>query len=62
MQRDTGELLTDDEVKKRIEVSSKRPSDFVETGVTVGMKVKVGNILCRVRKVTRRDFVLRPIK
>ena len=62
MQKDTGELLTEKEIKKLTDEGGKGPDDFVATEVTIGMKIKVGNILCRVRKITRKDFILRPIR
>lgn len=62
MQKDTGELLSTKEVQKLINSGKKLTDDFVETGVKVGDNIKVGNIDCTVRKITHKDFILRPIK
>ncbi len=62
MQKDTGELLTPEEIQTLKDLKGKTDDDFVATGVQVGDVIKVGNIPCTVRKITRKDFILRPIK
>ncbi len=61
MQKETGELKDMEVLQKELETGEQKPEDWMETGVSEGMEVSVGNIRCRVRKITRKDIILRPI-
>ncbi len=61
MQRETGELSNFADIEAMIGDGKAKKEDYIDTGLTEGMEVAIGNIRCTVRKITRKDIILRPI-
>lgn len=61
MQKETGELRDLEVLRKELESGGEKKEMWMDTGVAVGMEVSIGNIKCRIRKITKKDIILRPI-
>lgn len=61
MQKETGELRDPGELERELAKGNAKKEEWMDTGVGVGMEFSIGNIRCRVRKITRKDIILRPI-
>lgn len=61
MHKETGELKNMGLLEEELKKGEQKKEDWMDTGISEGMEVSIGNIKCRVRKITKKDIILRPI-